>query len=142
MAERGRFYWVKLKNTFFDEKAVKFLRRQSNGDTLVIIYLKLILYTLDKGGYFTFEGFANNIYDEISIALEENTTDCERAVTALLQFGLLSAVCDDKLYVTSFSDMVGSETASAQRMRDKRERDKNELSQCDIFESLSDVEKS
>ena len=49
MAEK-RLYWLKLREGFFSERAMKKLRRMAGGDTYTIIYLKLLLLGLRAGG--------------------------------------------------------------------------------------------
>lgn len=39
MAEK-RYFWLKLKEDFFDEKYIKALKRLPQGDSLIIVYLK------------------------------------------------------------------------------------------------------
>ena len=42
MAKEKRYFWLKLQNTIFDDKRIKKLRTLPNGDTFVIIYLKMM----------------------------------------------------------------------------------------------------
>ena len=42
MAEK-KYYWLKLKEGFFEQKIIKKLRKIAGGDTYVIIYLKMQL---------------------------------------------------------------------------------------------------
>lgn len=41
MADNKRYYWLKLKNNWFNDKRIKKLRSVAGGDTYVIIYLKI-----------------------------------------------------------------------------------------------------
>ena len=41
MSDKKRYYWLKLKDTFFEEKTTKFLSKLPDGDKLVITYLKM-----------------------------------------------------------------------------------------------------
>lgn len=45
-----RFYWLKLKEDFFQQKAMKKLRRMERGEVLTIVYLKMQLSSLRNGG--------------------------------------------------------------------------------------------
>ena len=36
-----KYYWLRLKNNFFQQKEIKKLRKIAGGDTYTIIYLKL-----------------------------------------------------------------------------------------------------
>lgn len=49
MAEK-RYYWLKLKEDFFNDIRMKRLRKISAGSTYTIIYLKLLLLSLKDEG--------------------------------------------------------------------------------------------
>ena len=38
-----RYYWLKLYDTFFENKTSKFLRRLPDGDKILIVYLKVTI---------------------------------------------------------------------------------------------------
>lgn len=46
-----RFWWLKLRDDFFDQAVIKKLRRMAGGDTYTIIYLKMQLLQDYPGGY-------------------------------------------------------------------------------------------
>lgn len=48
MAENKRYYWLKLMEDFFRNARIKQLRKIAGGDTNVVIYLKLMLLTINK----------------------------------------------------------------------------------------------
>ena len=60
-----RFYWLKLQEDFFQQKAMKKLRRMEHGETLTIIYLKMQLASLRNGGVIAFEGLGDSFADEL-----------------------------------------------------------------------------
>lgn len=41
-----RYYWLKLPDGFFRQKAIKKLRKIAGGDTYTIIYLKMLLVAM------------------------------------------------------------------------------------------------
>ena len=45
-----RFYWLKLKDNFFQEDAIEWLEEQQNGKEYVLFYLKLCLKSLRNNG--------------------------------------------------------------------------------------------
>ena len=57
MADRDskRYYWLKLRENFFDEKYIKALRRLPDGDALCIVYLKMQLKSLQTEGIINYE---------------------------------------------------------------------------------------
>ena len=50
------YYWLKLSFEFFRSKEVKKLNRQAGGDKYVIIYLQMLLLSLDCGVMIYYDG--------------------------------------------------------------------------------------
>ena len=50
-----RYYWLKLPDDWFRQKPIKKLRKIAGGDTYTIIYLKMMLKTVDNNGLFVFQ---------------------------------------------------------------------------------------
>ena len=50
MAENKRYYWLKLKEDFFEEDAVEWLEDQENGKEYCLFYLKLCLKFIRTDG--------------------------------------------------------------------------------------------
>lgn len=137
-----RYYWLKLPDDFFRQKPIKKLRRIAGGDTYTIIYLKMLLVSLKNEGKLFFDGVEENFTEEIALELDEEEENVKVTVQFLMAQGLLQLIGESEYELTECSRMVGSESASAERMR--RLRDKK-TSQCDIGVTqqlhLSDVEK-
>lgn len=137
-----RYYWLKLPEDFFRQKPIKKLRRIAGGDTYTIIYLKMLLVSLKNEGKLFFDGVEENFTEEIALELDEEEENVKVTVQFLVAQGLLQLIDESEYELTECSRMVGSESASAERMR--RLRDKK-TSQCDIGVTqqlhLSDVEK-
>ncbi|MBR3252095.1 MAG: phage replisome organizer N-terminal domain-containing protein [Erysipelotrichaceae bacterium] len=60
-----RYYWMRLKTDFFDQPEIKKLRRLAGGDTYTIIYLKMMLKTVDNSGLFVFQGIEDTFEKEV-----------------------------------------------------------------------------
>ena len=48
--EKKRYFWLKLKEDFFEQKEIKKLRRQEGGDARILVYLKMQLHSLKNEG--------------------------------------------------------------------------------------------
>ncbi len=118
-----RYYWLKLKNDFFDSIRIKKLRGIAGGDTYTIIYLKLLLYAIDKDGIIEYEGIEKTISEELALVLDETAEDIGLCINYLSSVGL-AEVRTDSILLPEAVENVGSETASTQRVRDYRERQK------------------
>ena len=59
MSENKKYYWLKLQKTFFSDKKMKKMRLIAGGEIYTIIYLKLLLESLDNGGLIEFENICD-----------------------------------------------------------------------------------
>ena len=122
MSEGKRYYWLKLRDDFFASKRIKKLRRLAGGDTYTIIYLKMQLKALKTDGVLEYTGVESTFADEIALDLDENPEDVKVTLSFLLANGLAEAPDDISLALPYVWANTGSETASTQRVRDYRER--------------------
>lgn len=143
MANDKKYYWLKLKDDFFRDKKMKKLRNIAGGDTYTIIYLKMQLLSLKNSGVLIFENVEDTFEEEIALEIDEKVEDVKVCLLYLGKTGLLE--CKDNEYVLPQTiDCIGSETATAERMRRSRERKKQlEMSQCytDVTNGYTEIEK-
>lgn len=128
-----RYYWIQLTQDFFKSKEMKLLRKIAGGDTHTIIYLKMMLISLEDGGCIYYDGLADNLAEEIALMIDENVEDIKITLLFLESKGLLTRKSDRDYFLEQVPEMVGSETASARRVRKFRE---NQLAlQCNNDET-------
>lgn len=128
-----RYYWLKLKENFFNNLRMKKLRSIAGGDTYTIIYLKMQLLSLQNEGILYYEGVDENFEQEIALLIDENVEDVKLTIQFLLANGLLDQK-EDSFELTETKTCIGSESASAERVRNFREKkeDKKAL-QCNAL---------
>lgn len=131
-----RYYWLKLKADWFSDKRIKKLRSIAGGDTHTIIYLKMMLLSLKDEGKLYFEGVEDSFASEIALALDEDAENVKLTLAFLQRHGLIEICDDDEYQLTEVPTIIGSETASAMRVREHRERKKEDrLLQCNTTET-------
>ena len=116
-----RYYWIQLAQDFFKSKEMKLLRKIAGGDTHTIIYLKMMLMSLEDGGRIFFDGVADNLAEEIALVIDEAVEDIKITLIFLESKGLLTRNSDREYFLEQVPEMVGSETASTRRSRKHRE---------------------
>lgn len=151
MAEK-KYYWLKLPRNFFGKHYIKILRAKENGELLVLFYMWMLTEAIDHEGRLR---YSEDIpYDEEMLA-EASGFALHIVTQALQQFTKLQLVVtesDGTLFMPKSIEMIGSESASAQRVREYRERknskDKkpetveNTESNDNVTKCNSDVQKS
>ncbi|MDG4969920.1 phage replisome organizer N-terminal domain-containing protein [Lactococcus lactis] len=138
MADK-RYYWFKMEQSFFEQKEIKYLRRLPGGDTYTIIYLKLILKSLENDGKIYYENIGDDYSQEWALEIEEDEKAVSFLVAFLINKGLMIDCGFDEFEITKTKSLVGSETASAERKRRQRERERELLQFKDVTDSQKSV---
>lgn len=123
-----RYYWLKLYDTFFENKTSKFLRKLPDGDRILLAYLKLQLKLLKTEGVFSFEHLCDSIAEEIALMLDEDATIIKLLLTALEKANAIEKLNENTLMLNEMQDLIGSEGSSASRVR--KHRLKYKMLQC------------
>lgn len=148
MSVNKKYYWLKLKNDFFNNRQIKKLRRIAGGDTYTIIYLKLQLLSIDNGGIIEYKGTEKDIFEQLELEIDEDIDNIKVTMNFLMANDLLECV-DNDVFLNEVPNLIGSEGGSAERMRKHRKIKRMEkqkalqgdtkTSQCDAPPSLSDT---
>lgn len=122
-----RYYWLKLKEDFYDDDTIQYIEEQENGVYYSNFYMKLCLKSLkSEGKLMRLVGDTLIPYDTKSLSkLTGVPVDTVRvAMTLFERIGLVKILDTGELYLTQMEEMIGSETDKAQIMRRKRAKEK------------------
>ena len=125
-----RYYWMKLKNTFFTQPAIKRLRKIPGGDTYTIIYLKMMLHTIEKEGVFVFEGIESSFEKEVALVLDEEEDAVHVTIEYLRSKMLIEEGHGDygmDYLLTEVPELIDSETVAAKRKRMRQQKEREQL---------------
>ena len=117
-----KYYWLKLKDNFFNQKEVKKLRKIAGGDTYTIIYLKMQLLSIKKNGIIEFDGTEKDLDEQLSYEIDEDLDNIQVTLSFLKVNNLIEEVSENNFLLTKVPDCIGKEGASAERVRRHRER--------------------
>lgn len=128
MPKTKRYFWLKLKEDFFNQKEIKLLRKIAGGDTYTIIYLKLLLLSLKNDGKIYFDGLTDEFSEEVALEIDESVENVQVTMQFLQKKGLIAFDTEhqDEFELTNIASMIGSETDKAAMMRRKRAREKEQ----------------
>ena len=138
-----RYYWLKLKDDFFNDKRIKKLRKIAGGDTYTIIYLKMMLSTLSNDGIIEYEGIEETLAEELALEFDEDADNVQITLNFLMQSGLMVEIDENNYELPMVKESIGAETSSAKRVRAFRERQKALQCNTDVTEvkRICNVEK-
>ncbi len=115
-----KYYWLKLKDDFFNLTTTKLLRKMPEGDKLTIIYLKLQLLSLKNDGSIIHYKLLPNLSEELAIAIDEESQYVSLTISTLQKLHLIEAISSDEYLLTAMQNLIGSETKSAIQKREYR----------------------
>lgn len=121
--QNKRYYWLKLKNDFFEGDEINWLEEQENGAVYILFYLKLCLWFLRSDGVLMRRvGKMEIPYDTKKLAEITGTPlpAAETAMALLTSAGLVEVQENGALFMPQMEDMTGSETERAAIMRKYR----------------------
>jgi len=119
-----RYYWLRLKEGFFEERAPACLRGMPEGETLLIIYIKMLLRGIRSDGVFRYAGTFPSHTDEIAAQIQEDPKLVRIAALALQKLGAIEVLENEDICMLQLPTMIGTESDSARRMRELRERER------------------
>ena len=115
-----KYYWMKLKEDFFDDDAIEWLEEQPKGKEYALFYLKLCLKSLKTNGVLIRTvGTILVPYDTRKLA-DITKTDYDTTIVAmelLKNIGLVEIMESGEICLPRMEEMIGSETDKAVLMR-------------------------
>lgn len=121
----NKYFWLKLKEDFFQQEAIEWLEEQKNGKEYSLFYLKLCLKSLQNGGTLVRQIGTKTIpYTMKKLAEVTNTTPAiaKEALDALKDIGLITEDANGVLFIPSLAEMVGSESNTREAVKKRTQR--------------------
>lgn len=138
MADK-RYYWLKLKEDYFNSPKIKKLRKIAGGDTYTIIYLKMQLLSISNNGIIQFEQIEPTIQEELALKLDEDIENVGVTLNYLQTQGLIEVNENNEFLLLEASNCIGSECESAERVRLFRKREDEKKKMLQGNESVTEV---
>ena len=117
-----KYYWLKLKDDFFNQREIKKLRKIAGGDTYTIIYLKLQLLGIKTGGILFYEKTEENFEEQIALELDEDIQNVKMTLLFLETNNLMEVLSEVEYFLPKVCENIGKESDSAERMRRMRSK--------------------
>ena len=115
MAENRKYYFLKLKEDFFDQREIVVLEGSKDGILYVNILLKLYLKSLQHNGKLLLNEKTPLSAEMIAMLTRHEVGTVERAMRAFMQLGLVIVQEDDIYYMPEIEQMTGKGSSDAER---------------------------
>ena len=127
MADK-KYYWLKLKRDFFKRHDIRIIEEMPNGKDYILFYLKLLLESIDHEGELRFSDTIPYNEQMLSVITNTNIDIVRSAMKVFVELKMIDIFDDQTIYMNETQKLIGSETATAERVRKHRESQR--LLQC------------
>ena len=122
MADNQRYYYMRLKESFFDDDAIKILEAMPDGYLYSNILLKLYLKSLKFNGRLMYNERIPYNASVLATLTNHSVGVIEKALDIFEQLGLIEVLDNGAIYMLDIQNYIGKSTTEADRKRDYRNR--------------------
>ena len=122
MSDNKKYYYIKIKENFFDDERIKIIESIDNGIYYSNLLLKLYLKSLKTDGQLRFT--ATIPYNEkmISTITNLNIDIVRSGLRLLIELQFIEKLDDGTLYMTEIQNYIGNSSSEADRKRAYRNK--------------------
>ena len=120
MAKTKIYFWLKVDKKFFDNLFIKRLKNMPGGYTMTVIYIRLMLESLEDDCILYYEGYFDSLVQELALKLDVSEDDINMTVAYFTRCGLIQIDDDGHATLSQAKAMVESETNWAKYKREQR----------------------
>lgn len=138
VADNRKYYYLKLKEDFFDSDELKILESQKDGYLYSNILLKLYLKSLSNAGRLMFRNVIPYTPEVLATLTGHQVGTVEKALDVFKRLGLIEVLDNGAIYMMDIQNFIGQSSTEADRQRKyyRRIQDEKKLSGSQAPEAL------
>ena len=146
MSESKKYFYLKLKDSFFVSEEMLLLESMPDGLVYQNIYLRMCLLSLKNEGALTFKKMIPYDLNMLSTVLRIDKAQMKMAVDIFEKLGLVTKADNEVLFMADIQTLIGQSSTEAERVAKYRKRIENNCDETplpdkeEIFESTDDTE--
>jgi len=122
MSNNKKYYYLKLKDNFFESDEMVVLESMPDGYIYSNILLKLYLRSLKNEGKLMFNDRIPFNAQMLARVTRHSIGDIEKAVDIFKQLGLIEVLDNGAIYISDIQNYIGTTSTEADRIREYRQR--------------------
>ena len=126
MAKTKIYFWLKIDKKFFDNIFIKRLKTVPGGYTMTVIYIRLMLESLESDCILYYEGYFDNLKEELALKLDVSEDDIDMTMAYFTKCGLIQVDEDKNAELPQAKALVQQETNQAAYMRGYRKQQREQ----------------
>ena len=124
MSDNRKYYYLKLKENYFDDDSIVLLESMQDGVLYSNILLKLYLKSLKHGGRLQLDENIPYTAQMIATITRQQIGTVERALQIFLKLGLVEVLDSGTFYMSNIELLIGQSSTEAERKRAARLQNK------------------
>lgn len=116
MSENKKYYWLKLKETFFDSEEMKILESMENGTIYQNLYLKICLISLKSNGALLFKDTIPYNLEMIATITRTNIDIVRAGLQVFEKLKLITITDNEVIYMTDIQTLIGKSSTESDRV--------------------------
>ena len=120
MSDNRKYYYLKLKESYFDDDAIVLLESMQDGMLYSNILLKLYLKSLKYGGTLQLDENIPYTAQMIATFTRQQVGTVERALQIFMKLGLVEPLDNGALYMSNIELFIGQSSTEGERKRRAR----------------------
>lgn len=116
MSENKKYYWLKLKETFFDSEEMKILESMENGTIYQNLYLKICLISLKSNGALLFKDMIPYNLEMIATITRTNIDIVRAGLQVFEKLKLITITDNEVIYMTDIQTLIGKSSTESDRV--------------------------
>ena len=117
MADNKKYYYLRLKESFFEDEAIIILESMPDGYIYCNILLKLYLRSLKNDGRLMYREFIPYTPEVIAQVTRHSVGDIKAAIEVFEKLGLVEVLDNGAIYMLDIQELVGNSSTEADRKR-------------------------
>lgn len=120
MADNKKYYYLKLKENFFDSEEMIILQSMQDGYIYSDILMKLYLRSLKNEGKLMFKDVIPYTPDVLATVVRHQVGTVEKALDLFRKLGLVEVLDNGAIYMMDIQNFIGESSTEADRKRQYR----------------------
>lgn len=104
------YFWLKFDKKFFDNLFIKRLKNVSGGYAMTVIYIRLMLESLETDCIIYYEGYFDSLIQELAIRLDVSEDDINMTLSYFTKCGLIQIDTDGNARFPQAEALLEQET--------------------------------
>lgn len=139
MSDNKKYYYLKLKENFFESDEIIYLESLPDGHKYSNILLKLYLRSLKNSGKLMMNDVIPYSPEMLATVTRHSVGDVKQAIVHFMNLGLIEQLESGAMYMLQIQNFIGRSSTEGDRKREYRQKINQEKLKGQVSGHLSDI---